>query len=166
MSMVSEALRASGVFQRQRIDIHTRAPSIVLNHLGFSHISETPLSSQNTPRAIRKWYLRVSSLFVERAPRRVVATEEVQGATESVGGWRTVVPVGAEDSWLVWEHLTFGKRNPVEQWSGILRQRIKRWPHNATLVQAQWWIESFVALYQHQTTRGGLKLTSFITSQR
>ncbi|MGQ4871631.1 MAG: hypothetical protein ACP6IT_07325 [Candidatus Thorarchaeota archaeon] len=55
--------------------------------------------------------------------------------------------MGAEDSWLVWEHLTVGKRNPVEQWSGILRQRIKRRPHNATVVQAQWWIESFVALY-------------------
>ncbi|RLI52714.1 MAG: IS6 family transposase, partial [Candidatus Thorarchaeota archaeon] len=52
---------------------------------------------------------------------------------------------------LVWEHVTFGERNPVEQWFGVLKQRIKRfykrWPHNATIVQAQWWIESFVALY-------------------
>ncbi|MHA1857866.1 MAG: IS6 family transposase, partial [Candidatus Thorarchaeota archaeon] len=52
---------------------------------------------------------------------------------------------------LPWEHVTFGERNPVEQWFGILKQRIKRfyrrWPHNATIAQAQLWIESFVALY-------------------
>ncbi len=46
-----------------------------------------------------------------------------------------------------WEHVTSGERNAVEQWFGILRQRVKRWPHNATIAQAQWWIESFVALY-------------------
>ncbi len=47
--------------------------------------------------------------------------------------------------------MTFGERNPVEQWFGILRQRVKRfykrWPHNATIVQVQLWIESFVSLY-------------------
>ena len=47
--------------------------------------------------------------------------------------------------------MTFGERNPGEQRFGIMKQRFKRfykrWPHNATVVQAQWWIESFVALY-------------------
>jgi putative transposase len=50
-----------------------------------------------------------------------------------------------------WEHITFGLRNPVEQWFGILKHRINlfynRWPHNASLHDAQSWIEAFVALY-------------------
>ncbi len=50
-----------------------------------------------------------------------------------------------------WEHITFGLRNPVEQWFGILKHRINlfynRWPHNASLHDAQSWIEAFIALY-------------------
>jgi putative transposase len=50
-----------------------------------------------------------------------------------------------------WEHLTFGLRNPIEQWFGILKHRIQlfynRWPHNATIDTAQNWINSFVSLY-------------------
>jgi transposase-like protein len=52
---------------------------------------------------------------------------------------------------LPWEHRTFGPRNPIEQWFGILKQRIKRfykrWPHNADLVQVNEWIQSYVACY-------------------
>jgi transposase-like protein len=50
-----------------------------------------------------------------------------------------------------WEHVTFGLRNPIEQWFGILKHRIqlfyKRWPHNAKRNTAQEWLESFAALY-------------------
>ncbi len=50
-----------------------------------------------------------------------------------------------------WEHRTFGPRNPIEQWFGVLKQRIKRfykrWPHNADLERANEWIRSFVACY-------------------
>ena len=50
-----------------------------------------------------------------------------------------------------WEHVTFGLRNPVEQWFGILKHRINlfynRWPYNASIQGAQSWIEAFVALY-------------------
>ncbi len=50
-----------------------------------------------------------------------------------------------------WEHKTFGPRNPIEQWFGILKQRIKRfykrWPHNASIISAQLWVNSFVTLY-------------------
>lgn len=50
-----------------------------------------------------------------------------------------------------WEHRTFGPRNPIEQWFGILKQRIKRfyrrWPHNADLGQVNDWVGSFVACY-------------------
>lgn len=50
-----------------------------------------------------------------------------------------------------WEHITFGLRNPIEQWFGILKHRINlfynRWPHNASLQDAQSWIEAFVSLY-------------------
>jgi transposase-like protein len=50
-----------------------------------------------------------------------------------------------------WEHITFGLRNPVEQWFGILKHYINlfynRWPHIASLQDAQSWVESFVALY-------------------
>lgn len=35
---------------------------------------------------------------------------------------------------IPWEHETFGPRNPIEQWFGILKHRVKRfyvrWPHN------------------------------------
>lgn len=37
--------------------------------------------------------------------------------------------------------LTFGLRNPVEQWFGIFKHRINlfynRWPHNAPITDAQ-----------------------------
>lgn len=50
-----------------------------------------------------------------------------------------------------WEHRTFGPRNPIEQWFGILKQRIKRfykrWPHNANIQQVNNWIESFTSCY-------------------
>ncbi len=52
---------------------------------------------------------------------------------------------------LDWEHVTFGNRNPIEQWFGILKQRIKlfykRWPHNASVETAQQWLDSFVTMY-------------------
>jgi len=52
---------------------------------------------------------------------------------------------------LDWEHVTFGLRNPIEQWFGILKHRInlfyRRWPHNTSLQDAQSWIEAFVSLY-------------------
>ncbi len=50
-----------------------------------------------------------------------------------------------------WEHRTFGPRNPIEQWFGILKQRIKRfykrWPHNASIEQVNKWIRSFTSCY-------------------
>jgi len=50
-----------------------------------------------------------------------------------------------------WEHVTFGLRNPVEQWFGIFKHRIKRfyrnWPHNATVDSTQQWIDCFVSMY-------------------
>jgi putative transposase len=50
-----------------------------------------------------------------------------------------------------WEHRTFGPRNPIEQWFGILKQRIKRfynrWPHNAGIEQVNKWIRSFTSCY-------------------
>ena len=50
-----------------------------------------------------------------------------------------------------WERMTFGKRNTVEQWFSIFKQRLKRfyrrWPHNARVETAVSWCEAFVALY-------------------
>ena len=50
-----------------------------------------------------------------------------------------------------WEHVTFGLRNPIEQWFGILKHRIqlfyKRWPYNASIDTAQEWMNTFVSLY-------------------
>jgi len=50
-----------------------------------------------------------------------------------------------------WEHITFGLRNPVEQWFGILKHRINlfynRWPHNASIEIAQSWVDAFVSIY-------------------
>ncbi len=50
-----------------------------------------------------------------------------------------------------WEHVTFGLRNPIEQWFGVLKHRINlfynRWPHNASIKSAQSWINAFVSMY-------------------
>jgi transposase-like protein len=50
-----------------------------------------------------------------------------------------------------WERVTFGKRNAVEQWFSIFKQRVKRfyrrWPHNAHVETAVSWSETFVVLY-------------------
>ena len=52
---------------------------------------------------------------------------------------------------VYWEHVTFGLRNPIEQWFGILKHRINlfynRWPHNASIESAQAWINAFVSMY-------------------
>ena len=50
-----------------------------------------------------------------------------------------------------WERVTFGKRNVVEQWFSVFKQRIKRfyrrWPHNARVETAVSWSEAYVVLY-------------------
>jgi len=50
-----------------------------------------------------------------------------------------------------WERVTFGKRNVVEQWFSVFKQRIKRfyrrWPHNARIETAVSWCEACVALH-------------------
>ena len=50
-----------------------------------------------------------------------------------------------------WERVTFRKRNVVEQWFSVFKQRIKRfyrrWPHNARVETAVSWSEAYVVLY-------------------
>jgi len=50
-----------------------------------------------------------------------------------------------------WERITFGRRNAVEQWFSVFKQRVKRfyrrWPHNARVKTAVSWCEAFVVLY-------------------
>ena len=50
-----------------------------------------------------------------------------------------------------WEHVTFGLRNPIEQWFFILKHRIKsfyrNWPYHATVDSTQQWIDCFVSMY-------------------
>ncbi len=50
-----------------------------------------------------------------------------------------------------WEHITFGLRNPIEQWFFLLKHRIKRfyrnWPHNTKLKTVQQWLNCFVSMY-------------------
>ena len=50
-----------------------------------------------------------------------------------------------------WERVTFRKRNVVEQWFSIFKQRLKRfyrrWPYNARVETALSWSEAYVALY-------------------
>ena len=50
-----------------------------------------------------------------------------------------------------WEHITFGLRNPIEQWFFLLKHRIKlfyrNWPYNATVDSTQQWIDCFVSMY-------------------
>jgi len=56
-----------------------------------------------------------------------------------------------ERSNVEWKHVTFGLRNPIEQWFFLLKHRIKRfyrnWPHNATVDSTQQWIDCFVSMY-------------------
>ena len=55
-----------------------------------------------------------------------------------------------------WEHVTFGPRNPIEQWFSLLKHRIKlfyrNWLYNATVDSTQQWIDCFVSMY-HFTRR-------------
>ena len=50
-----------------------------------------------------------------------------------------------------WEHVTFGLRNPVEQWFFLLKHRIKlfyrNWPYKANVDSTQQWIDCFVSMY-------------------
>jgi len=50
-----------------------------------------------------------------------------------------------------WEYRTFGPRAPVEKWYGIYKHRLRRfyrrWPHNASLDQADAWTKSLVSCY-------------------
>ena len=50
-----------------------------------------------------------------------------------------------------WEHITFGLRNPIEQWFFLLKHRIKRfyrnWPYNTKIGTVQNWLNCFVSMY-------------------
>ena len=50
-----------------------------------------------------------------------------------------------------WEHITFGLRNPIEQWFFLLKHRIKmfycNWPYNTKLETVQNWLNCFVSMY-------------------
>jgi transposase-like protein len=50
-----------------------------------------------------------------------------------------------------WEYVTFGLRNPIEQWFFLLKHRIKlfyrNWPFNTKLVTVQNWLNCFVSMY-------------------
>ena len=50
-----------------------------------------------------------------------------------------------------WERVTFGKRNAVEQWFSVFKQRVKwfyrRWPHNARVETTESWCDAYVSLY-------------------
>jgi putative transposase len=52
---------------------------------------------------------------------------------------------------MPWEHRTHGPRNRIEQWNGILKQRVKRfyrrWPWNADLEQTNAWLGSYLSCY-------------------
>ena len=50
-----------------------------------------------------------------------------------------------------WKHITFGLRNPIEQWFFLLKHRIKlfyrNWPYNTKLGTVQNWLNCFVSMY-------------------
>ena len=50
-----------------------------------------------------------------------------------------------------WEHVTFGLRNPIEQWFFLLKHRIqlfyRNWPYHATVRSTQHWINCYVSMY-------------------
>jgi len=52
---------------------------------------------------------------------------------------------------LKWKHVTFGMRNRIERWFGILKARTKRFynnfPNNSTIKSAKTFLETFTALY-------------------
>ena len=51
-----------------------------------------------------------------------------------------------------WEHITFGLRNPIEQWFFLLKHRIKifyrNWLYHTTVGSSQQWVNCFVSMYQ------------------
>jgi len=52
---------------------------------------------------------------------------------------------------LRWRHETFGDRNPIEQWFGIVKHRTKRFwnrfPHNSSMKSTLSWMLAFMAIY-------------------
>ena len=52
---------------------------------------------------------------------------------------------------LKWKHMTFGMRNRIERWFGILKARTKRFSNNfsnnSTLKSAKAFLEAFITLY-------------------
>lgn len=52
---------------------------------------------------------------------------------------------------LEWEHKTFGKRNPIEEWFSILKRRIKvfykKWGKRTAIKTVETWCLAFVAMY-------------------
>lgn len=50
----------------------------------------------------------------------------VRGTSLDLCGRGRVVQVGSKSYWNTCERRSFGERNPIEQWLGILKHRIKR----------------------------------------
>lgn len=50
-----------------------------------------------------------------------------------------------------WRHVTFGMRNRVERWFGVLKARVKRFynnfPNNSTIQSVRTFLETFTAWY-------------------
>jgi len=129
--------------------------------------------------SIRKWYHKTDTIFsVKTSYRELIAVDETKikingrlyilwaaidvHSREVLGIWVTKGRASIEAySFLKyilkkcinveWEHVTFGLRNPIEQWFFILKHRIKRfyrnWPYNATVDSTQQWMNCFVSMY-------------------
>ena len=88
------------------------------------------------------------SRFIQRV-LQTCTNEHTDGARR----WRSMAwyPGALHRLGVPWERVTFGKRNAVEQWFSVFKQRVKRfyrrWPHNARGETIASWCETYVALY-------------------
>ena len=64
------------------------------------------------------------------------------------GPWYTQA---LQDAGLRWRHVTFGQRNRIERWFGVLKHRTKRFynsfPHHSTMRSVQTYLETYAAWY-------------------
>ena len=171
LTQLTELIEAHNIFVRERKSNWLRSLGIALLYYGLSCRKAIAIDETKV-RVEGMWYYsssrrrstrRTKSCHASRSRRREIAvmppSRFIRRALQACTNTPTVpVDGGPWYAWALgrmgcrrWERVTFGKRNAVEQWFSIFKQRVKRlyrrWPPNACVETVASWCEAFVALY-------------------
>lgn len=176
-----DRVERSGVFRWNRKPLKVKTLSTLLYYSGLSYRVVARVLrglARFSHESVRLWFRRLRKAFPrpERKCRSLVAVDEtkLKLCGEHLYVWaaidiKTKEVLACRVSWtrnimqaealrtlgLKWRHVTFGMRNRIERWFGILKARTKRFhnnfPKNSTIKSVKTYIETFATLPKTKT---------------